>query len=126
MVEAHPPRVLLIDDDPNLREIVSALLAAFGYDFQGAADGQSGLALFDSGEWDLVLVDLARPAVSAWEVVETIRHRAPTTPLVLLLGLSDPVVLRRARECRVRVLVKPFQLQTLKATLVEALYAQIG
>ena len=126
MVEAHPPRVLLIDDDPNLREIVSALLAAFGSDFQGAADGQSGLALFDSEEWDLVLVDLARPEVSAWEVVETIRHRAPTTPLVLLLGLSDPVVLRRARDCGVRVLAKPFYVQTLKAALAEALSAQLA
>jgi hypothetical protein len=50
VVGARPPRVLFIDDDPNLAEIVSALLAAFGYAFEGA-DGPSGLARFDSGAW---------------------------------------------------------------------------
>jgi CheY-like chemotaxis protein len=121
VVDVHAPRVLLIDDDPNLGEIVSALLAAFGYDFQGA-DRQSGLARFESGEWDLVLVDLVR----GWELIETIRQRAPNIPVVLLTGLADSTLLSRARGCRVRVVVKPFRLQTLKATLAEALYARIG
>jgi CheY-like chemotaxis protein len=125
VVAARPARVLLIDDDPNLGEIVSALVATFEYEFQGA-DGQSGLARFDSGQWDLVLIDLAMPEVSGWEVVETIRQRAPTIPVVLLTELADSALLSRARGCRVRVIVKPFRLQTLKATLVEALYAQIG
>jgi CheY-like chemotaxis protein len=122
VVGARPSRVLLIDDDPNLAEIVSALLAAFGYDFEGA-DGQSGLARFDSGAWDLVLVDLGTPEASSWEVVQTIRQRAPATPVVVLTAFSDAAALRRARECRVHLIAKPFRLQTLKATLVEALYA---
>ena len=50
----------------------------------------------------------------------------PTIPVVLLTELADSALLSRARGCRVRVIVKPFRLQTLKATLVEALYAQIG
>ena len=74
----------------------------------------------------LVFIDLAMPEVSRWEVVETIRQRAPTIPVVLLTELADSALLSRARGCRVRVIVKPFRLQTLKATLVEALYAQIG
>jgi DNA-binding response OmpR family regulator len=126
VVDPQAPHVLLIDDDPNLGEIVSALLAAFGYDFQGAADGQSGLVRFDAGEWDLVLVDLATPEISGWEVIETIRQRASTVPIILLTRVSNAAVLRRARECNVVVIAKPFHLHTLKAALVEALYAQIG
>jgi two-component system, NtrC family, response regulator AtoC len=122
---ASSPRVLVIEDDANLREIVSTVLTSFGYDCQTAEDGQSGLARFDEGGWDLVLTDLVMPEVGGWEVVEAIRQRAPTLPVVLLTGLSNPTVLRRALECQVTVVVKPFQVQTLKAAMVEALYAKL-
>jgi CheY-like chemotaxis protein len=125
MAIACPPRVLFIDDDSSLREIVGCVLTSFGYDCQ-AADSRSGLTRFDEGSWDLVLTDLAMPESSGWEVVEAIRQQAPTIPIVLMTGLSDPAVLRRARECSVLVIVKPFCVQTLKAALVEALYAQLA
>ena len=124
MVDVGAPRVLLIDDDPSLREIVSALLASFGYDCQTPTDGQSGLGRFNEGRWDLVLIHLAVLELSGWEVVEAIRRRAPTIPVVLITGSSDPAVMRRATECHVVVIVKPFRVQTLKTALVEALYAK--
>jgi hypothetical protein len=43
-----------------------------------------------------------------------------------MTGLSDPAVLRRARDCSVLVIVKPFYVQTLKAALVEALHAKLA
>jgi CheY-like chemotaxis protein len=127
MVDTYPPQVLVIEDDPNIQEIVSALLASFGYDCQTVADGRSGLVRVGEGGWDLVLTDLTRPELSGgWEVVDAIRQQAPTLPIVLMTGLGDPAVLRRARDCRVRVLEKPFYVQTLKATLVEALHAKLA
>ena len=126
MIDPCPPRVLLIDEDPNLREIVSSLLASFGYDCQTAADGRGGLARFHEGGWDIVLTDLAMPEMSGWEVIDAIRQQAPTLPIVLMTGLSDPAVLRRARECGVLVIGKPFFVQTLKAALVEARYAKLA
>jgi CheY-like chemotaxis protein len=119
-------RVLLIDDDPGLREIISALLASFGYECHTAADGPSGLAHFADGGWDLVVTDLATPDVSGWEVVNTIRQWAPTLPVVLLTGASDPAIVRQARDCHVRLVIKPFQVSTLKAAVVEALYANLA
>jgi CheY-like chemotaxis protein len=120
MANACAPRVLFIDDDPNLCEIVGCVLTSLGYDCQ-VTDSQSGLGRFTEGDWDLVLTDLTMPEGSGWEVIEAIRQRAPTIPVVLMTGLSNPAVLRRARECRVLVILKPFYVQTLKAALVEAL-----
>jgi CheY-like chemotaxis protein len=122
MTSAHPPRVLVIDDDAGVREAVSCLLAEFGYDCQTATDGRSGLVRFDEGGWDLVLTDLAMPEMSGWEVVAAIRQRAPAMPIILITGLRDPDVMQRASEWRLRVLPKPFPMQTLKAAVVEALY----
>ena len=126
MIDTYPPRVLVIHDDPNVREIATALLASFGYDCQTAADGRSGLVCVGEGGWDLVLTDLAMPEMSGWEVVDAIRQQAPTLPIVLMAGLSDPTVLRRARDCSVLVVVKPFYVQTLKSALVEALHAKLA
>jgi CheY-like chemotaxis protein len=78
MTGRHPPRVLVIDDDPSVREVVRYLLAAFGYECQTAADGPSGLARFAEGDWNLVLTDLEMPEMSGWQVVEAIRQQAPT------------------------------------------------
>jgi CheY-like chemotaxis protein len=126
MVDTYPFRVLVIENDPNLREIVSELLASFGYDCQTVADGRSGLVRVGEGGWDLVLTDLTLPELSGWEVVDAIRQQAPTLPIVLMTGLSDPAVLRRARDCRMGVLAKPFYVQTLKAALVEALHPKLA
>jgi CheY-like chemotaxis protein len=104
---------------PNLCEIVGCVLTSLGYDCQ-VTDSQSRLGRFTEGDWDLVLTDLTMPERGGWEVLEAIRQRAPIMPVVLMTGLSNAGVLRRARECRVLVILKPFYVQTLKAALVEA------
>jgi CheY-like chemotaxis protein len=73
MAEERPPRVLVIDDDSSIREVVCSLLASFGYDCQTAADGAQGLARFDEGGWDLVLTDLARAVAIASAHEERVR-----------------------------------------------------
>jgi CheY-like chemotaxis protein len=95
MAEERQPRVLVIDDNASIREVVRSLLASFGYDCQTAADGAQGLARFDEGGWDLVLTDLAMPEMNGWEVAEAIRQRSSTIPIVLITGLTDPEVVRR-------------------------------
>jgi CheY-like chemotaxis protein len=112
----------MIDDDPVVRNVVCALLAAFGYDCQAAADGQTGLVRFDEGDWDLVLTDLVMPQVSGWDVIETIRRHAPTMPIIAITAHDDPAVIRRASEWHVPVILKPFHWETLNAALVQALY----
>lgn len=121
MSNARRPRILLIDDDPNVREVLLHLLASFGYDCQTAADGPSGLARFDEGGWDLVLIDVVMPTMSGWGVVETIRRRAPTLPIVLITGMSEPAVMRRARDWRLPVIAKPFRSDTVRAVVGTAL-----
>jgi CheY-like chemotaxis protein len=126
MADGDAPRVLVIDDDPGVREVVCSLLVSFGYDCQTAVDGQQGLIRFDEGGWDLVLTDLVMPTLSGWDVIEGVRRRVPTMPIVLITALNDPAVMRRAHDWRVRVVAKPFRTEALKAALVEALYAQFA
>jgi CheY-like chemotaxis protein len=113
--------MLLIDDDQNVREVLAHLLASLGYECQTAGDGVSGLGLFDTGGWDLVLLDIALPAMSGWTVLETIRRRAPLVPIVLITGMQAPAVMRRAHEWRLPVLLKPFRFDTIQTVVATAL-----
>ena len=115
--------MLVIDDDPSVREVVSYLLVSFGYDCETATDGAAGVARFDEGGWDVVLTDLAMPEMNGWEVAEAIRRRSPTMPIVLVTGLSGPEVIRRAGERGLQVVPKPFRSEMLRAVVAQALQA---
>jgi CheY-like chemotaxis protein len=109
-----------------VREVLLHLLASFGYEVQTAAEGASGLARFDEGGWDLVLVDVVMPAMSGWGVVEAIRLRAPATPIVLITGMNQPAVMQRARDWRLPVIMKPFRSDAIRATVAKALQAKLA
>ena len=123
-MNGHRPRILLIDDDPSVRDVLQHLLASFGYDCHTAADGVSGLGRFDEGGWDLVLVDVVMPAMSGWSVIESIRRRAPSMPIALVTGMTEPAVLRRARDWRLPVIVKPLRQEDIQAIVATALQAK--
>jgi CheY-like chemotaxis protein len=65
VTDTHAPRVLLIDDDPVVRDSIQALLEYLGYQCGAAADGPSGLRLFEGEPWDLLLTDLTLPGPSS-------------------------------------------------------------
>jgi two-component system, OmpR family, response regulator VanR len=115
------PRILIIDDDLNVREVLQHLLASFDYACQTAADGVSGLAHFDKEGWDLVLIDVAMPAMTGWTVVETIRRRTPTQPIVLITGMQEPAVKQRANKWQLPVLWKPFRFEAIRTVVTTAL-----
>jgi two-component system, cell cycle sensor histidine kinase and response regulator CckA len=115
------PRILLIDDDANVREVLEHLLASFGYECHTAADATSGLARFAEGGWDLLLIDIVMPGTNGWALVEAIQRRTPPVPIVLITGLNQPAVMQRARTRRLPVITKPFRADALRAVLVKAL-----
>jgi CheY-like chemotaxis protein len=115
--------VLLIEDDPAVRDSVQELLEYFGYECGNAPDGPSGLSRFEAEQWDLVITDLTLPGMTGWEVVDAIRDRAPMLPVILITGVDEPSVRTRAQDCHVLLLLKPFGFDALKAVLVDALYA---
>jgi len=89
------PSVLIVDDEPNIRRMVGALLASEGYEVREAPDGTRGVALAVESEPDLALVDLMMPGeLDGMAVLTALRERAPEVPVVMMsgrAGLSDAV-----------------------------------
>jgi len=89
------PSVLIVDDEPNIRRMVGALLGAEGYDVRDAADGALGLAMADAIEPDVALVDLMMPGeLDGLALLAKLRERRPELPVVMMSGraaLTDAV-----------------------------------
>jgi two-component system nitrogen regulation response regulator NtrX len=89
------PSVLIVDDEPNIRRMVGALLGAEGYDVRDAADASAGIAAALAHEPDVALVDLMMPGgVDGLGALERLREAYPDLPVVMMsgrAGLADAV-----------------------------------
>jgi DNA-binding response OmpR family regulator len=81
-------RVLLVDDDPKLHELLASYLAQNGFVVTGAADGRAGLAALERAEFDAVLLDVMMPGLDGIEVCKRIRARS-RVPIVMLTAKGD-------------------------------------
>ena len=98
VVEPEPPRgrILVIDDEPDIREGLEALLANEGYQVQLAASGSEGLKRLEAASFDLVLLDLMMPELSGMQVLEEIRARDRDTPVFLITAYGSVEVAVKA------------------------------
>jgi two-component system response regulator MprA len=77
-------KVLLVDDDPAIRQILVRLLAEENFLVLTAANGVEALALNDAAEFDLVLLDLNMPIKDGWSTLEQLTVDSPTLPIIVI------------------------------------------
>jgi DNA-binding response OmpR family regulator len=83
-------RILIVDDEPNIVELVRLYLEREGFAVLAARDGEEALALAARHDPDLVVLDLMLPKVDGWEVCRELRRRGDT-PILMLTARSDDV-----------------------------------
>jgi len=90
--------VLLVEDDPSIREVATLGLEQAGFRVTASGDGREGLLRFRQGSFDLVVLDVMLPSLDGFEVLREIRgeSRAPVVMLSARDELHDIVVLRRS------------------------------
>jgi signal transduction histidine kinase/ActR/RegA family two-component response regulator len=120
---ALPPlRILVVDDETELRELLAERLVGQGHVVAQAASGAEALARFRTEHPDLVLTDLGMPGMTGREVAEAIKAASPTTPVVLLTGWGDRESVEAAEARGMdAVLSKPFELTQLVRAVAQAM-----
>lgn len=119
---AKTGRILVIDDDDLIRELLCELLQAAGHTVVEARGGREGIHLFQDGGFDLVLTDLGMPGCSGWEVASAVKMASPHTPVALITGWGLTLDRTKLKEAGVDlVLNKPFQVTEVSALVVEGL-----
>ncbi|MBI5877290.1 MAG: response regulator transcription factor [Chloroflexi bacterium] len=107
--------LLLIDDDPVLRELLSSQLQAAGYRVQAAPDGPTGLILAAEASPDLVVLDVMMPGMDGWEVCRRLREKSPAAVIMLTAKGTEIDKLRGFRLGVDDYVTKPFSFAELMA-----------
>lgn len=115
-------RILVVDDEEPIREILVSMLAGENYQCRQAASGKEALAILDSGEqFDLISTDLMMPDVDGIELLEQVNMRFPDLPLVFVSAVHDvAVALASLRHGALDYLLVPFERQDLLAMIRRA------
>jgi len=120
-----PSRILVVDDEPQIRDVVTRALQAAGYGIDSAADGEAGLALALSGDYQLVILDVLMPAADGREVLRQLQRLRPDQPVLVLSCLSDVTAKVDLLDAGANdYLTKPFSLDELLARVRVQLRAE--
>lgn len=107
-------KIMIIDDEPAVGEMMTTLLEAEGYEAIVAYDGQDGLKQMNNSPADLLLLDYMLPGMDGIEVLCEVRQRWPKLPVIIITAFGSPELRARAGKFNViDVVSKPFDTQKL-------------
>lgn len=118
-------RVLVIDDDEEIRVLVKHMLVGEGHEVEEARDGAEGLQLFGKRPPDLVLTDINMPGLDGHDVIEAIRMQHPDVPIIAISGGGpvgrEELLLKASALGADQIIMKPFEFRQLVGAVERAL-----
>jgi len=115
------PRILIVDDDEQVRTMLRATLERAGYEVEEAADGRGAIALYRRSPVDVVLADIIMPEMEGIETILRLRREHPDVKIIAMSGgghIGPQSYLASARQCGAQVaFTKPIDRQELLAAL---------
>jgi PAS domain S-box-containing protein len=112
-------RVLVIEDEEHIRDLLCEILEELGCAVTPAADGTKGMECFEAGTYDLVLTDLAMPGLTGFQVAQLIRKSStPSIPIVLVTGWGTTIQESELHEYGISCTInKPFEIDQIHRVL---------
>jgi CheY-like chemotaxis protein len=120
MRDERMPRVLVVDDDARVRGLLCDMLAAWGCEAVEAATSDTALALFEHGEYDLVLTDFLMPGRNGLDLIRDVRSRDAGIGVILFTASAADFD-ADSQGLEFTLLRKPLQLEGLKEAVGQAL-----
>ena len=119
-------RVMVVDDEEQIRKVVGMTLRKAGYDVQEAEDGEKAIQLMNEGEnpltLDVVICDIRMPKINGTEAIAYFRSQYPSTPIIVLTGYPDvQLATSLLKSGVVEYLVKPVEREKLVAAVKSAM-----
>ncbi|MCM3871097.1 MAG: hybrid sensor histidine kinase/response regulator [Pyrinomonadaceae bacterium] len=113
-------RVLVVDDEDYVRELLRDILESLGHQVVEAEDGFKAIELFDSQVFDAVFTDISMTGMSGWELARLIRERNSELPLAILSGWGEPISADEQWAAKVNwIVAKPFLIERIAEVVKE-------
>lgn len=118
-------RILIIEDEPDIQELLKNYLEEEGYETEQALDGIEGIGKFHKRDFDLILLDVMLPKVDGFGVLEMIRQESDV-PVIMLTALDDEAYQMKGYDLKVdEYVTKPFSIKLLLKK-IEAVLRRYG
>ena len=118
-IQSNGKRILLVEDERNIRELVKTVLSADGHTVAEANNGVEGLSVFRKEPFDLIIIDFGIPFMQGDELAVRIKQLAPHQPILMMTGQG--VIRSGPRNPVDAVIAKPFGIERLRQTTVSLL-----
>lgn len=120
-------RILVVDDNRDIRNVLSHMLRLMGFEVALAGNGIEALAVFHESSFDLVVTDLQMPNMDGSKLARLVKERSPDTPVILLTGTDRETVRKKVMKGSIdSVIFKPFKLNEFQSTVHGALASGQG
>jgi len=114
--------ILVVDDEPSIREFLQIMLAREGYEVSCAEDGREAITLFEKSPFDVVLADIRMPKTSGFEVLNRIKELSPGTKVIMITAYASfESAVESMKEGAYDYIAKPFNVDEVKRTVSNAL-----
>lgn len=115
-------KILVVDDDENIREVLSDLLLLEGHQVLLAEEGGQALRIFEENQPDIIITDLGMPGISGWEVAKRMKKKDPSKKVIVISGWGASLQKDQLEEnCVDQILSKPFHLEQVKKVIAEVM-----
>jgi len=119
---ARSSKILVVDDDPEMRALLLDVLTSEGYEVVEAKDGTEAVLALRARKFDLILMDKNMPGPSGLDLLPGFRRVSPWSPIIMMTAFGDvPSYMEAVEKGAVEFLFKPFRMEELKAAVAKAL-----
>ena len=114
--------ILVVDDEPSIREFLQIMLEREGYQVSCADNGKTAIKLFEQEQYDVVIADIRMPKVNGFEVLTEIKRLSPETKVIMITAFASfESAVESMKEGAYDYITKPFNIDEVKATIRRAL-----
>jgi DNA-binding response OmpR family regulator len=89
-------KILIVDDEPLIRDALAFKLTKDGYDVDTAEDGEKAIQKIESEEYDIIISDIMMPFISGFELVKILKERGTDAPVLMLTSLNSETAVLKA------------------------------
>ncbi|MGE5693077.1 MAG: response regulator [Candidatus Zixiibacteriota bacterium] len=111
-------RVLIVDDNPNMSNLLSDMLEVFDFASQRADDGEEALSLLHEEDFSLLITDLRMPKMTGLDLLKAVKDKFPKLPVVVITGYSTEATEQQLLDAKADgFLNKPFRMNDIESVL---------
>ena len=120
-------RILIVDDDTEMRALLTDVLQNEGYEVAEARDGAEAVLALRAKHFDVILMDKNMPGPSGLDLLPGFRRVCPQSPIIMMTAFGDvPSYMEAIEKGAVEFLFKPFRMEELKAAIAKAVEQDAG